>query len=87
MSSTISIELVKNKRNLNNGMIYMVKLSENDKAKLPEFVKLVKAELEKKNVKVEAKDLENSLINAYGKVSATTVESCHDICITEGSKW
>lgn len=46
-----------------------IKFEEAKKTKLPEFVKLIKAELEKKDVKVGEKDLEDSLINAYEEMS------------------
>lgn len=39
-------------------------LSENAKGKVPEFVKLVKEELQKKNINVSEKDLESSMLKA-----------------------
>lgn len=54
-------------------------LSENAKGKVPQFVKLVKEELKKKNINVSEKDLESSLLAAQEKVGC-------DQC-SNGMRW
>lgn len=43
-------------------------LSDKAKDKVPEFVKLVKEELQKKNINIDEKDIESSLLNAQEKL-------------------
>ncbi|WP_440947470.1 hypothetical protein ACSAZL_04135 [Methanosarcina sp. T3] len=54
-------------------------LSEDAKGKVPEFVKLVKEELQKKNINVSEQDLESSLLTAQEKVGC-------DQC-SNGMRW
>ncbi|HIH93096.1 TPA: hypothetical protein HA338_03330 [Methanosarcina acetivorans] len=54
-------------------------LSENAQSKVPEFVKLVKDELQKKNINVSEQDLESSLLAAQEKVGC-------DQC-SNGMRW
>ncbi|AKB16293.1 hypothetical protein MTHERMMSTA1_14890 [Methanosarcina thermophila MST-A1] len=55
------------------------KLSDNAKGKVPQFVKLVKEELQKKNINVSEKDLESSLLEAQERLGC---EQC-----ANGARW
>jgi hypothetical protein len=46
----------------------MVELSESAKGKIPEFVKLVKSELEKSKVKVDEDTLKKALLNSQERL-------------------
>ena len=58
----------------------MVKSNAEEKRSL--YVKMLKDELEKKNVKVDEKVLEESMKNAFGKIKQVD-ETCHNICVAE----